>query len=71
MGGLVVVPHNQHGLLKSAAFMKRVIEHQLVEPSLSYGQRPPAGGFHIMQVFRYVQWYLMHTKQHSLKGGRS
>jgi hypothetical protein len=50
VGGLVVVPQNQHGLLRHAAYMKRVIEHQLVEPSLSYGQRPAAGGLHIMQV---------------------
>ena len=48
-GGTVVVAHNAT-LMDGTAFVDRLFNTTIVEPSLSYGQRATQNGFHLMET---------------------
>jgi altronate dehydratase len=49
-GGTVVVPQHAGLLTASQPYLTRTLGDQPVKPSLAYGQRLPAAGFHIMET---------------------
>lgn len=48
-GGSVVVPHNSV-LLGAAAYLELTVGNRSLEPSLAYGQKAGAPGFHVMET---------------------